>query len=102
MGGADRRLADGANNRRHGLVFVSIGGLDAPKQSADERIQLAGTPRRRADFARNASGDYSHRHVYAIARGAAGGRRKTEGLLRRALSARRAEGLRRMAGAKAV
>ena len=36
VGGANRRRADGANNGRHGLVFVSIGGLDAPKQSINE------------------------------------------------------------------
>ena len=36
MGGANRRLADGANNGRHGLVFVSIGGLDAAEQSINE------------------------------------------------------------------
>jgi hypothetical protein len=43
MGRAGRGLAHGAGNTQHGMVLVRVGGVDSKEQSADERVQRAGT-----------------------------------------------------------
>jgi hypothetical protein len=69
-------LLNGPGNTEHGLVLISIGGVDSPEQSADERIQRLGAKGRPAEYSRSAGSHNSHRHVYATACSAQAGNEK--------------------------